>query len=167
MTSPSPFRGRFPLMGSGNQLPKDVVAITYGSMQRLLEPGRPFNIVRTLLHAGLRALRVAPVMGGYATSLSRRWLVEKGLRLAQADRADAAGEAPRTTQGGLAVRLQLRRPQLMQTPQADGPECGVRPPGRAVPPRSPEPPRRLKRSMHTGQNPLANRIHQNSSPKRQ
>ncbi len=99
---------------------------------------------RTTRSAAQTLTAEPPVMGGYATSLSRRWLVEKGLRLAQADRADAAGEAPRTTQGGLAVRLQLRRPQLMQTPQADGPECGVRPPKRAVPPRSPEPPRRLK-----------------------
>jgi transposase len=51
----------------------------------------------------------------------------KGLRLAETNWPAAPGEAARSAQGGLAVRLQLRRAQLMQTPQADGTERRVRP----------------------------------------
>jgi hypothetical protein len=39
--------------------------------------------------------------------------------MAEADRPDPPGEAARTAQGGLAVRLQLRRAQLVQAAQAD------------------------------------------------
>src|SRR6201993_5441771 len=43
----------------------------------------------------------------------------EGLRMAEADRPNPPGEAARTAQGGLAVRLQLRRAQLVQAAQAD------------------------------------------------
>jgi hypothetical protein len=56
---------------------------------------------------------------GYAISLSCRWLVEKTLRLAEADRPAAPGEAARTAQGRLALRLQLRRAQPAAAAQAD------------------------------------------------
>ena len=39
--------------------------------------------------------------------------------MAEADRPNPPGEAARTAQGGLAVRLQLRRAQLVQAAQAD------------------------------------------------
>jgi hypothetical protein len=51
----------------------------------------------------------------------------EGLRLAQADRPDTPGKAARTAQGELAVRLQLRRAELIQTTKALRPEHGVRP----------------------------------------
>ena len=41
--------------------------------------------------------------------------------MAQADRSNAPGEAARTAQGRLAVRLQLRRPQPDAAAQADRP----------------------------------------------
>lgn len=41
------------------------------------------------------------------------------LWMAEADRPHSPGEAARTAQGGLAVRLQLRRAQLVQVAQAD------------------------------------------------
>ncbi len=43
----------------------------------------------------------------------------KGLRMARADRPDAPGEAARTAQGRLAIRLQLRRPQPDAPAEAD------------------------------------------------
>jgi hypothetical protein len=40
--------------------------------------------------------------------------------LAQADRADPKGEAPRATGGGMVVGVQMHRPQLTQNFQAEG-----------------------------------------------
>ena len=57
---------------------------------------------------------------GYAISLSRRWLVEKGLRMAEANRPAAPGQAARLGKSGLAVRLQLRRAQPAPAPETDG-----------------------------------------------
>jgi transposase len=51
----------------------------------------------------------------------------EGLCMAQADRPHPPGEAARTAQGRLAVRLQLRRAQPMPAAQADRPERRVRP----------------------------------------
>jgi len=51
----------------------------------------------------------------------------KRIWVAQADRSDAPGEAARTAQGRLAVRLQLRSPQPDAAAQADRPKSGARP----------------------------------------
>jgi hypothetical protein len=45
----------------------------------------------------------------------------------EADWPAASGEAARTAQGGLAVRIQFRRAQPMQAAQAHRSECGVSP----------------------------------------
>jgi len=55
---------------------------------------------------------------GYAVSLSRRWLIEKTFRLAEADRPTRSGKAASSGQGGLALRLQLRRPQSASAARA-------------------------------------------------
>jgi hypothetical protein len=47
--------------------------------------------------------------------------------VAEADRAAASGEAARTGEGGLAVRLQLRRAQPVAAAEADGPVTGKAP----------------------------------------
>ena len=78
--------------------------------------------------------------------------------MAEADRPAASGEAARTAQGGLAVRLQLRRPQPAPATQTDRAKRGVRPRQSCA--------RRLRnafaddpqRPAHTGQNAPSNRI---------
>src|ERR1035437_4287416 len=49
--------------------------------------------------------------------------------MAQADRSDPPGEAARTAQRRLAVRLQLRSPQPDAPAQANRPKSGARPQG--------------------------------------
>src|ERR1019366_6395122 len=51
----------------------------------------------------------------------------KRIWMAQADRPDAPGEAARTAQRRLAVRLQLRSPQPDAAAQADRPKSRARP----------------------------------------
>ncbi len=64
---------------------------------------------------------------GYAISLSRRWLIEKGLQVAEANRPAAAGQVARPGQSGLAVRLQLRRAQPHTAAATDGSTTGNAP----------------------------------------
>ena len=47
---------------------------------------------------------------GYAISLSKRWLVEKAFRMAEADRTLEEGETTRAGEGGLVVRVQTAGP---------------------------------------------------------
>jgi len=44
--------------------------------------------------------------------------------LAQADRADPKGEAPRATESGLVVCAQMHGPQLAENSEAEGEPCG-------------------------------------------
>jgi hypothetical protein len=76
---------------------------------------------------------------GYAISLSRRWLVEKGFGWLKQTESHPPGEAARTAQGRLVVRLQLRRAQPVPTAPPDRPERRVRPRGELRPNTAGEP----------------------------
>ncbi len=69
---------------------------------------------------------------GYVISLSRRWLIEKGFGLPEANRPVASGQIARLGKSGFAVRLQLRGAQPHPTSATDG-ETDGNAPGRSVP----------------------------------
>jgi hypothetical protein len=64
---------------------------------------------------------------GYAISLSRRWLIEKGFGWLKANRPAAPSQVARPGESGLAVRLQLRGAQPDPAAATDGSTAGNAP----------------------------------------